>query len=270
MNQIYLGQRAYGFASAARVYFGKSIKDVTPAEGRRRWPACPKAPSRLQPGGEPAPRQGAPGVASSGACATWGYLTPEQYDQAVREGAARCSEGSTSSRTHAEYVAEIVRQLMYAQYREETYTRGLNVYTTLNQADQDAAYDAVRGSIMTYERKPRLSRPGGVYRAAVRSGRARAGHRRRPGGAPGQRRPALGRGHQRDAQAGTAPRCSSGEVATIEGQALRFIAPSLVSNAQPKVSASGLARSSASRRTAKDNTWSVTPAASRWRPPSSR
>jgi penicillin-binding protein 1A len=54
---------------------------------------------------------------------------------------------------HAEYVAETVRQLMFAQYGNETYTRGLNVYTTVKATDQDAAYKALRRGIMDYERR---------------------------------------------------------------------------------------------------------------------
>jgi penicillin-binding protein 1A len=54
---------------------------------------------------------------------------------------------------HAEYVTETVRQLMFAQYGEETYTRGLNVYTTLNASDQDAAYKSLRRGLMDFERR---------------------------------------------------------------------------------------------------------------------
>ncbi len=54
---------------------------------------------------------------------------------------------------HAEYVAETVRQLVYNQYGDETYTRGLNVYTTLRATDQTVAYQALRKGIMDYERR---------------------------------------------------------------------------------------------------------------------
>ncbi|MBP7565992.1 MAG: penicillin-binding protein, partial [Burkholderiaceae bacterium] len=58
-----------------------------------------------------------------------------------------------AGRLHAEFVAETARQLMYAQYGDSTYTRGLNVYTTLNAEDQAAAYRALRRGIMDYERR---------------------------------------------------------------------------------------------------------------------
>jgi penicillin-binding protein 1A len=54
---------------------------------------------------------------------------------------------------HAEYVAEMARQLVYEQFKEDTYTRGLNVFTTITKADQDAAYLAVRRGVMDYERR---------------------------------------------------------------------------------------------------------------------
>ncbi|KNB22162.1 penicillin-binding protein, partial [Salmonella enterica subsp. enterica serovar Typhimurium] len=47
--------------------------------------------------------------------------------------------------------AEMVRQLLYAQFKDEIYTRGFNVYTTINSADQEAAYEALRSGVMAYE-----------------------------------------------------------------------------------------------------------------------
>ena len=67
---------------------------------------------------------------------------------------------------HAEYVAEMVRQMMYAQYREEAYTRGLNVVTTIDSADQDAAYRAVRKGLMDYEHRHGYRGPEGFHRSA--------------------------------------------------------------------------------------------------------
>ncbi len=60
---------------------------------------------------------------------------------------------------HAEYVAEMVRQLIFAQYGAEAYTRGLNVYTTLNAGEQEAAYAALRKGIMDYERRQHYRGP---------------------------------------------------------------------------------------------------------------
>jgi penicillin-binding protein 1A len=62
---------------------------------------------------------------------------------------------------HAEYVAEMVRQMLYAQYHDETYTRGFTVTTTIDSADQEAAYDAVRKGVMDYERRHGYRGPEG-------------------------------------------------------------------------------------------------------------
>ena len=60
-----------------------------------------------------------------------GFITAEQAEAAKKRGTARSAPAPTARRVHAEYVAETVRQLVYAQYGDETYTRGLNVYTTV-------------------------------------------------------------------------------------------------------------------------------------------
>jgi len=54
---------------------------------------------------------------------------------------------------HAEYAAETARQFVFSQYGEETYTRGLNVYLTLNSADQMVAYRALRKGLLDFERR---------------------------------------------------------------------------------------------------------------------
>ena len=82
-----------------------------------------------------------------------GFITAEQAEDGQEGGAAAARRRRTRTALHAEYVAETVRQLVYAQYGDETYTRGLNVFTTLVAADQDAAYKALRKGIMDYERR---------------------------------------------------------------------------------------------------------------------
>ncbi|RLK29677.1 penicillin-binding protein 1A [Cupriavidus plantarum] len=253
MNQIYLGQRAYGFASAARVYFGKSIRDVTPAEAAM-LAGLPKAPSAYNPVVNPR-RAKVRQEYILQRMRDLGYITPEQYDTAVREDLKVRNEGNEFS-THAEYVAEIVRQLMYAQYREETYTRGLTVYTTLAKPDQDAAYDAVRANIMAYERRhgyrgPEafIDLPSGAAEREQAIDDALVEHP----GSDDMRSAVVTSVSAKRVEA----TLLSGEVAAIEGQALRFIAPSLASNAQPKVRI----RPGAIIRVTqdeKDKSWSVT------------
>jgi penicillin-binding protein 1A len=81
-----------------------------------------------------------------------GFITTAQADAAKQEPLKVKSSADNTS-VHAEYVAETVRQLMFAQYGDATYTRGLNVYTTLNAEQQDAAYKALRRGIMNYEQR---------------------------------------------------------------------------------------------------------------------
>jgi penicillin-binding protein 1A len=158
MNQIYLGQRAYGFASAARVYFGKDIKDITLAEAAM-LAGLPKAPSAYNPVVNPK-RAKVRQQYILERMFDLHYITREQYDQAAKEPLVVKGAGREFS-VHAEYVAEMVRQMMYTQYREEAYTLGLNVVTTIDSADQDAAYRAVRKGLMDYEHRHGYRGPEG-------------------------------------------------------------------------------------------------------------
>ncbi|WP_341314111.1 penicillin-binding protein 1A [Paraburkholderia sp. IMGN_8] len=150
MNQIYLGQRAYGFASAARVYFGKDLKNLTLAESAM-LAGLPKAPSAYNPVVNPK-RAKVRQEYILQRMYELHYITQEQYDEASKQPLVVKGAGKEFS-VHAEYVAEMVRQMMYAQYREEAYTRGLNVVTTIDSADQDVAYRALRKGLMDYERR---------------------------------------------------------------------------------------------------------------------
>ena len=158
MNQIYLGERAYGFSAAARVYFGKDLKDLSLAECAM-LAGLPKAPSAYNPVVNPK-RAKIRQEYILKRMLDLKYITQEQYDTAVKEEIRTKNPGNEYS-VHAEYVAEMVRQMMYAQYRDETYTRGLNVITTIDSADQDAAYHAVRKGVMDYERRHGYRGPEG-------------------------------------------------------------------------------------------------------------
>jgi penicillin-binding protein 1A len=150
MNQIYLGQRAYGFDTAANIYFGKSVKDITIAQAAM-LAGLPKAPSAYNPVVNPK-RATLRQHHILKRMRTLDYITQAQYDQAMKEP-LQVRVRTQEFDVHAEYAAEMVRQAMYEQYKEETYTRGFNVYTTLFKADQEAAYRAVRRGVMDYERR---------------------------------------------------------------------------------------------------------------------
>ncbi|WP_277185988.1 penicillin-binding protein 1A [Caballeronia sp. BR00000012568055] len=158
MNQIYLGQRAYGFASAARVYFGKDLKDITLAEAAM-LAGLPKAPSAYNPVVNPK-RAKVRQEYILQRMRELNFITDDEYETAIAQKIVVKGQGREFS-VHAEYVAEMVRQMMYAQYREEAYTRGLNVVTTIDSADQDVAYRAVRKGLMDYEHRHGYRGPEG-------------------------------------------------------------------------------------------------------------
>jgi penicillin-binding protein 1A len=150
MNQIYLGQRAYGFSSAAQIYFGKKLQDITVAEAAM-LAGLPKAPSAYNPVANPK-RAKARQQYILLRMHQLGYINDAQYEHAKNEE-LKIKTDSSEFGVHAEYVAEMTRQLVYEQYKDETYTRGLNVFTTITKADQDAAYLSLRRGVMDYEKR---------------------------------------------------------------------------------------------------------------------
>ncbi len=149
LNQIFLGQRAYGFASASEIYFGKPLKDLSIAEAAM-LAGLPQAPSAYNPISNPdRARNGQLRILDR--MLDNGYITAEQRDVARNE-TLRYREPSEVA-VHAEYVAEAARQLIFTQYGDDAYTRGLNVYLTLKSDDQMVAYRALRRGIMDYERR---------------------------------------------------------------------------------------------------------------------
>ncbi len=147
MNQIFLGQRANGFAAAAEIYFGKKLKDVTVAEAAM-LAGLPKAPSAYNPIANPK-RATARQRYIINRMFENGFITEAQHEEALAQQLRYRTQNDNA--VHAEFVAETARQLVFAQYGEETYTRGLNVVLTVNAADQMVAYRALRRGLMDYE-----------------------------------------------------------------------------------------------------------------------
>jgi len=150
INQIYLGQRAYGFASAAHIYFGKTLDKLSLAE-TAMLAGLPKAPSTFNPIANP----------------TRAKLRQQYVLRRMREmniiTAAHQAEadqqplllkpGVSDFATKADYVAEMVRQAMYERYKEDAYALGLKVYTTVLSKHQDAADAALRAGLLAYDRR---------------------------------------------------------------------------------------------------------------------
>ena len=157
MNQIFLGQRAYGFAAASEIYFGKPLAAVTVAEAAM-LAGLPQAPSAYNPVSNPKRAKRRQQYIIDRMEAN-GFITEEQAE-AARNETLKLREPSEAG-VHAEHVAEAVRQLIYSQYGNETTTRGLNVQVTVDAADQAVAYRALRRGLLDYERRQVYRGPEG-------------------------------------------------------------------------------------------------------------
>jgi penicillin-binding protein 1A len=150
MNQIYLGQRAYGFSSAARIYFGKPLSSLSLAQAAM-LAGLPQAPSSRNPVVNPKAAQKRQRMVLK-RMLDLGYIKEAQYKTSLQEEIQVLAEGHAVT-NHAQYAAEMVRQFVYAQFQEEAYTRGINVTTTLVYAEQEAAYAAVRRNVLAYDQR---------------------------------------------------------------------------------------------------------------------
>ena len=157
MNQIYLGQRAYGFAAASDTYFGKPLSDVTVAEAAM-LAGLPKAPSAYNPVHNP-----------KRATIRQQYIIDRMYENgfinAQQRDEAKAEELHYRTRApipvHAEYAAEAARALMFEQYGDEAYSRGLNAFTSIDMTDQTAAFKALRKGLMDFDRRQPWRGPEG-------------------------------------------------------------------------------------------------------------
>ncbi len=150
INQIFLGQRAYGFAAAAQIYFGKPLKDISIAEAAM-LAGLPKAPSVYNPIVNPK-RAKIRQQYVLRRMHELGNISDEQYEAALKEPLVIKRELAGYA-VHAEYAAEMARQIATERFPEDVYSRGLKVYTTLIKADQEAAYASLRRGVMDYDRR---------------------------------------------------------------------------------------------------------------------
>ncbi|OHX21186.1 penicillin-binding protein 1A [Chromobacterium sphagni] len=149
-NQIYLGQRAYGFAAAAQAYYGKPINELSVAQ-MAMLAGLPKAPSAYNPIVNPE-RAKLRQQYVLRRMRELNFITQPQYDEALSEPLKLASQAADTSQP-GQYVAEMVRQAMYERYKEAAYTEGFKVYTTLDSRHQKWAYDALRAGLVDYDRK---------------------------------------------------------------------------------------------------------------------
>lgn len=150
INQIFLGQRAYGFAAAAQIYFGKPLKDISIAEAAM-LAGLPKAPSAYNPVVNPN-RARIRQQYVLRRMHELGYISDTQHAAALKEPLVVKRELAGYA-VHAEYVAEMARQIAAERFPEEVYSRGMKVYTTIVKAEQEAAYLSLRKGVMDYDRR---------------------------------------------------------------------------------------------------------------------
>ncbi|TCW68893.1 PBP1A family penicillin-binding protein [Burkholderia sp. SRS-25] len=152
MNEIYLGERAYGFAAAANVYFGKPLDALSAGEAAV-LAGLPKAPSAFNPVVNPA-RATARRNYVLGRMHALGQLDDATYHAAVDAPIALATTPPPGI-IAAPYVAERARRMMVERFYDDAYTLGLDVTTTISMRDQRAAESSLA---RTLSRQPRAKR----------------------------------------------------------------------------------------------------------------
>jgi penicillin-binding protein 1A len=158
VNQIYLGQRAYGFAAASQIYFAKSLEKLTLAE-HAMLAGLPKAPSAFNPIANPKRAQLRQQYVLR-RMRDLGMITQAEFDEAEKQPIV-VKRGANDFSVRAEHFAEMVRQAVYERYKDATYSRGLRVYTTLSARHQEAARQALRRGVQDYDRRHGYRGPEG-------------------------------------------------------------------------------------------------------------
>lgn len=159
-NQIYLGQRAHGFAAASQVYFGKPLDQLTIAEAAM-LAGLPKAPSSYNPVVNPK-RAKLRQLYVLRRMHELRFIGDEQLHLAQQQPIVLAKRGGKQEPgIKSDYVAEMARQAVYEKYQEDAYTQGLKVYTTIRHQEQLAAHQAVRNGILEYDRRHGYRGPEG-------------------------------------------------------------------------------------------------------------
>jgi penicillin-binding protein 1A len=158
INQIYLGQRAYGFAAAAQIYYGKALKDVSVPEAAM-LAGLPKAPSSFNPVVNPK-RAKQRQLYVLRRMHDLGDITEAQFADAQKTPVVVKHQADEFA-LHAEYVAEMVRQMLFERFGDEVYSKGYRIYTTITKADQEEAYAALRRGVLDYDKRHGYRGPEG-------------------------------------------------------------------------------------------------------------
>jgi penicillin-binding protein 1A len=167
LNKIFLGNRAYGFAAAAQIYYGKSLNELTLPE-MATLAGVPKAPSRNNPLSNPESATERRNYVLRHMFKL-GFIEQADYTEAL-DAPVGVSKHSVRYTVEAPYVAEMVRQYMLQTYAENAYGGGYHVYTTIRAAHQQAANAALRTGVLEYDRRHGYRGPAGRERLGARIG----------------------------------------------------------------------------------------------------
>ncbi|MBV2262565.1 MAG: PBP1A family penicillin-binding protein [Thauera sp.] len=158
INQIFLGQRAYGFAAAARAYYGKTLEQLTLPEAAM-LAGLPKAPSAFNPIVNPA-RAAVRQQYVLRRMLEAGFIDDAQYQHALAFATPKQSQRDIAAARRVQdivvpgdYVAEMARQIAVEQFGEQAYELGIRIITTVTRKDQEAAYAALRRGVLDYDRR---------------------------------------------------------------------------------------------------------------------
>ncbi len=151
LNKIELGHRAFGFGAAAQVYYGKEINELSLAQ-IAVLAGLPKAPSTLNPIRSPERAKQRRAVVLRRMLVS-GYITDEEYQKANRAAITGKRHGAEIA-LNAPYIAEMAHQEMLALYgKEQAYTGGYKVYTTITSKLQQAAQQALVNNLLRYDQR---------------------------------------------------------------------------------------------------------------------
>ncbi|MCX7057212.1 MAG: transglycosylase domain-containing protein, partial [Proteobacteria bacterium] len=150
LNKIFLGQRAYGVGAAAEVYYGKQLRELTLAE-IATIAALPKAPSTLNPISNPDRAHARRGYVLR-RMLDKGYIRQAEFDSA-NQAPIETTEHGPQVEVDAPYVAEMVRAQLLPIYREELYSAGYKVVTSVDSRLQRSADWSLRAALLEYDRR---------------------------------------------------------------------------------------------------------------------
>ena len=150
MNKIYLGQRAYGVAAAAQVYYGLDINQLSLPQ-IAMLAGLPKAPSSTNPISNPERALKRRNYVLT-RMHIEGFISDNDYKTALT-APITASLHSPDIELEAPYVAEMVRQDLLDRYGDDAYISGLRVITTIKDRNQLAANNAVRKGLLEYDER---------------------------------------------------------------------------------------------------------------------